>query len=85
MVPVYALESVGQFILYSFLAVLINGLTLTISNFDLLDRGQFLSLMDSDAAFNYEIVRDCYEAFALYCFERYLIACLGMFSLRILY
>ncbi|XP_055835790.1 protein LAZ1 homolog 1 [Solanum dulcamara] len=37
----------------------------------------FLSLMDSNAAFNCEIIRDCYEAFALYCFERYLIACLG--------
>ncbi|CAH9076361.1 unnamed protein product [Cuscuta europaea] len=37
----------------------------------------FLSLLDSKAAFNYEIIRDCYEAFALYCFERYLIACLG--------
>ncbi|PWA48361.1 hypothetical protein CTI12_AA491700 [Artemisia annua] len=37
----------------------------------------FLSLYDSDSAFNYEIIRDCYEAFALYCFERYLIACLG--------
>ncbi|KAK4387372.1 protein LAZ11 [Sesamum angolense] len=37
----------------------------------------FLSLLNSDAAFNCEIVRDCYEAFALYCFERYLIACLG--------
>ncbi|CAI9115651.1 OLC1v1016615C4 [Oldenlandia corymbosa var. corymbosa] len=37
----------------------------------------FLSLLNSNAAFYYEIVRDCYEAFALYCFERYLIACLG--------
>lgn len=37
----------------------------------------FLSLLDSNAAFNCEIIRDCYEAFALYCFERYLIACLG--------
>ncbi|XP_057490445.1 protein LAZ1 homolog 1-like [Actinidia eriantha] len=37
----------------------------------------FLSLLNSNAAFNYEIIRDCYEAFALYCFERYLIACLG--------
>lgn len=42
--------------------------------------GQFLSLLDSGAAFNLEIIRDCYEAFALYCFERYLIACLGMFE-----
>ncbi|PIN10872.1 putative seven transmembrane receptor - rhodopsin family [Handroanthus impetiginosus] len=37
----------------------------------------FLSLLNSEAAFNCEIIRDCYEAFALYCFERYLIACLG--------
>ncbi|CAL5203995.1 unnamed protein product [Lathyrus oleraceus] len=37
----------------------------------------FLSLLDSSAAFNCAIIRDCYEAFALYCFERYLIACLG--------
>ncbi|GFP80201.1 transmembrane protein 184c [Phtheirospermum japonicum] len=37
----------------------------------------FLSLINPDAAFNCAIVRDCYEAFALYCFERYLIACLG--------
>ncbi|RZC18112.1 protein LAZ1 homolog 1-like isoform X2 [Glycine soja] len=38
---------------------------------------EFLSLLDSSAAFNCEVIRDCYEAFALYCFERYLIACLG--------
>ncbi|XP_020206324.1 protein LAZ1 homolog 1 isoform X1 [Cajanus cajan] len=37
----------------------------------------FLSLLDSSAAFNCEVIRDCYESFALYCFERYLIACLG--------
>ncbi|XP_019417931.1 PREDICTED: protein LAZ1 homolog 1-like [Lupinus angustifolius] len=37
----------------------------------------FLSLLNSSAAFNCEVIRDCYEAFALYCFERYLIACLG--------
>ncbi|KAH6800088.1 organic solute transporter ostalpha protein [Perilla frutescens var. hirtella] len=36
----------------------------------------FLSLLNSEVAFNCEILRDCYEAFALYCFERYLIACL---------
>jgi len=42
---------------------------------------QFLSVLDSDAAFNSEIIRECYEAFALYCFERYLIACLGMSNL----
>ncbi|XP_078441217.1 organic solute transporter ostalpha protein (DUF300) [Wolffia australiana] len=37
----------------------------------------FLSLWDSDIAFICELMRDCYEAFAMYCFERYLIACLG--------
>ncbi|KAG7032852.1 Protein LAZ1-like 1 [Cucurbita argyrosperma subsp. argyrosperma] len=37
----------------------------------------FLSLLNSNAAFNCEVIRDCYEAFALYCFGRYLIACLG--------
>ncbi|XP_049937192.1 protein LAZ1 homolog 1 isoform X4 [Nymphaea colorata] len=37
----------------------------------------FISLLDSKMAFNCQIMRDCYEAFALYCFERYLIACLG--------
>ncbi|KAJ1694427.1 hypothetical protein LUZ63_011125 [Rhynchospora breviuscula] len=37
----------------------------------------FLSLLNSDAAFICEVMRDCYEAFAMYCFERYLIACLG--------
>lgn len=40
---------------------------------------QFLSLLNSNGAFNCEVIRDCYEAFALYCFERYLIACLGTF------
>lgn len=37
----------------------------------------FVSLRNPDAAFICQIMRDCYEAFALYCFERYLIACLG--------
>ncbi|CAL9058778.1 protein LAZ1 homolog 1-like [Musa acuminata AAA Group] len=37
----------------------------------------FLSLLDTKVAFICEMMRDCYEAFAMYCFERYLIACLG--------
>lgn len=37
----------------------------------------FLALLDSKVTFTCEIMRDCYEAFALYCFERYLIACMG--------
>ncbi|KAI5061035.1 hypothetical protein GOP47_0023540 [Adiantum capillus-veneris] len=37
----------------------------------------YVSLCSSHAALVFEIVRDCYEAFALYSFGRYLIACLG--------
>uniref|UniRef100_A0ACD5XQ05 Uncharacterized protein n=1 Tax=Avena sativa TaxID=4498 RepID=A0ACD5XQ05_AVESA len=37
----------------------------------------FFSLLNSKAAFVCELMRDCYEALAMYCFERYLIACLG--------
>eukprot|EP00249_Psilotum_nudum_P021553 c28152_g1_i5 orf=572-2083(+) len=37
----------------------------------------FLSLCSSHFALEWEILRDCYEAFALYSFGRYLIACLG--------
>ncbi|KAG8068005.1 hypothetical protein GUJ93_ZPchr0005g15858 [Zizania palustris] len=37
----------------------------------------FFSLLNSNVAFICELMRDCYEAFAMYCFERYLIACLG--------
>lgn len=80
MVPVYALESVlknetaSPHIDYVLLFLNISG---PIVNYDLFS-GQFLSLLNSDAAFNCEVIRDCYEAFALYCFERYLIACLGM-------
>ncbi|GMP46539.1 hypothetical protein CsSME_00014653 [Camellia sinensis var. sinensis] len=44
----------------------------------------FLSLLNSNVAFNCEIIRDCYEAFALYCFERYLIACLGIHTWQLL-
>lgn len=37
----------------------------------------YVSFCSSDAALVFEIVRDCYEAFALYSFGRYLVACLG--------
>ena len=51
-------------------------------SYDFLPVLQFLSLLNSESAFNCEVIRDCYEAFALYCFERYLIACLGNASLH---
>ncbi|KAG9443200.1 hypothetical protein H6P81_019054 [Aristolochia fimbriata] len=37
----------------------------------------FVSLMNPSISVFCEILRDCYEAFAMYCFGRYLIACLG--------
>ncbi|KAI3728746.1 hypothetical protein L6452_17388 [Arctium lappa] len=37
----------------------------------------FVSLLNPSISVVTEILRDCYEAFAMYCFGRYLIACLG--------
>ncbi|KAF9676388.1 hypothetical protein SADUNF_Sadunf09G0133400 [Salix dunnii] len=39
----------------------------------------FVSLLDPSISVDIEILRDCYESFAMYCFGRYLVACLGMF------
>ncbi|KAM7497533.1 hypothetical protein LguiA_021947 [Lonicera macranthoides] len=37
----------------------------------------FISLVNPSISVDIEILRDCYESFAMYCFGRYLIACLG--------
>ncbi|XVF45669.1 hypothetical protein PTKIN_Ptkin02bG0225700 [Pterospermum kingtungense] len=37
----------------------------------------FVSLMDPSISVDCSILRDCYESFAMYCFGRYLVACLG--------
>ncbi|KAF5936001.1 hypothetical protein ACSBR2_013903 [Camellia fascicularis] len=37
----------------------------------------FVSLMNPTISVDIEILRDCYESFAMYCFGRYLVACLG--------
>ncbi|GLT27917.1 hypothetical protein SLA2020_028830 [Shorea laevis] len=37
----------------------------------------FVSLVDPSISVYCEILRDCYESFAMYCFGRYLVACLG--------
>uniref|UniRef100_A0A7C9CDQ0 Protein LAZ1 n=1 Tax=Opuntia streptacantha TaxID=393608 RepID=A0A7C9CDQ0_OPUST len=37
----------------------------------------FVSLMQPSISVDIEILRDCYESFAMYCFGRYLVACLG--------
>ncbi|MCL7039380.1 hypothetical protein MKW94_024247 [Papaver nudicaule] len=37
----------------------------------------FISLVEPSLSVDFEILRDCYEAFAMYCFGRYLVACLG--------
>ncbi|TQE13929.1 hypothetical protein C1H46_000560 [Malus baccata] len=38
---------------------------------------QLVSLLNPSISVYCEILRDCYESFAMYCFGRYLIACLG--------
>ncbi|KAJ0010034.1 hypothetical protein Pint_34112 [Pistacia integerrima] len=38
---------------------------------------QFVSLTNPSISVDCEILRDCYESFAMYCFGRYLVACLG--------
>ncbi|KAE8703168.1 Protein LAZ1 [Hibiscus syriacus] len=40
----------------------------------------FVSLVDPSISVDCSILRDCYESFAMYCFERYLVACLGSAS-----
>ncbi|XP_028797869.1 protein LAZ1 isoform X1 [Neltuma alba] len=37
----------------------------------------FVSLVDPSISVDCAILRDCYESFAMYCFGRYLVACLG--------
>uniref|UniRef100_A0A7N0VAL7 Uncharacterized protein n=1 Tax=Kalanchoe fedtschenkoi TaxID=63787 RepID=A0A7N0VAL7_KALFE len=37
----------------------------------------YVSLVEPSISVDCEILRDCYEALAMYCFERYLVACLG--------
>ncbi|WOK98412.1 protein LAZ1 [Canna indica] len=37
----------------------------------------YVSLVNPSISIDCEILRDCYEAFAMYCFGRYLVACLG--------
>ncbi|XP_057464458.1 protein LAZ1-like isoform X1 [Actinidia eriantha] len=37
----------------------------------------FVSLLNPAISVDIEILRDCYESFAMYCFGRYLVACLG--------
>lgn len=37
----------------------------------------FVSLVNPSISVDCEILRDCYESFAMYCFGRYLVACLG--------
>ncbi|KAG2703051.1 hypothetical protein I3760_06G119200 [Carya illinoinensis] len=36
-----------------------------------------VSLVNPSISIDIEILRDCYESFAMYCFGRYLVACLG--------
>ncbi|KAJ6386360.1 hypothetical protein OIU77_029348 [Salix suchowensis] len=44
----------------------------------------FVSLLDPSISVDIEILRDCYESFAMYCFGRYLVACLEERSIEFL-
>ncbi|KAF5751009.1 hypothetical protein HS088_TW02G00019 [Tripterygium wilfordii] len=44
-----------------------------------------VSLVDPSISVYFGILRDCYESFAMYCFGRYLVACLGMSFLNAFY
>ena len=51
--------------------------------FLLIDRLQFVSLAASEISIECNILGNCYEAFAMYSFGRYLIACLGMLKMMV--
>ncbi|GFS44808.1 organic solute transporter ostalpha protein [Actinidia rufa] len=57
-------------------------LTLTLSIYLLFEHlsayknPEFVSLLNPAISVEIEILRDCYESFAMYCFGRYLVACL---------
>jgi hypothetical protein len=47
------------------------------------DRLQFVSLAVPEISIECNILGNCYEAFAMYSFGRYLIACLGMLRIMV--
>jgi len=73
MVPCYSIESVSPH------SPIILHITCYIStHFPLPSNpNQFVSLVNPSIGVDCEILRDCYESFAMYCFGRYLVACLG--------
>jgi hypothetical protein len=75
MVPCYAIESVRP--LKQFIYVL--RYSICVSNILLLE--QYISLINPNTSVYCGILRDGYEAFAMYCFGRYITACLGKFCL----
>ncbi|KAL0291693.1 UNVERIFIED_CONTAM: protein LAZ1 [Sesamum calycinum] len=72
MVPTYAVESKS----IKGLNILCDGLVIALIN--LLDfRGLIYIFDEPGISVGIGILRDCYESFAMYCFGRYLVACLG--------
>lgn len=75
MVPCYAVESVSNLKLR-----MVENDSSFPFKFNILFCQQFVSLVNPDISVDIGIMRDCYESFAMYCFGRYLVACLGNLS-----
>lgn len=86
MVPCYAIESVislKQLLALCWLAIFHLVAYLLIFGTSL---QQYVSLVNPDTSVYCGILRDGYEAFAMYCFGRYITACLGeSFPLRLIH
>lgn len=79
MVPCYSVESVCLLLSLSNQS-LCHKLIIThsfCSSLTFISNFQFVSLVNPSISVDCEILRDCYESFAMYCFGRYLVACLG--------
>ncbi|KAG8497781.1 hypothetical protein CXB51_007236 [Gossypium anomalum] len=67
----------------TFIAGLLLVITLTLSIYLIFEHlasyknPEFVSLVNPSISVDCSILRDCYESFAMYCFGRYLVACLG--------
>lgn len=73
MVPCYSIESVSS---YSITLIVLSTFSYYVLS-QLHSLSQFVSLVNPSIGVDCEILRDCYESFAMYCFGRYLVACLG--------
>ncbi|RWW55702.1 hypothetical protein BHE74_00037669, partial [Ensete ventricosum] len=72
--PIWATATGGV----SMLITLFLSMFLLFQHLSAYNNPEYVSLVSPSISVDCEILRDCYEAFAMYCFGRYLVACLGM-------